>query len=239
MRGFTSDVAGLPNLFESLSMRIKICGLTQPDQAIAIATMGVSVLGFICVRQSPRYITPNAIQKITQALPPVDRFGVFANASLEHIQQTVAVGQLSGVQLHGQEQPTDCQKIRTALPNIELIKALRIRQPQDLDQVGDYAPYVDTFLLDAYHPEQLGGTGHTLDWRALQTFRPEKPWFLAGGLRPDNIAQALSLLSPNGIDLSSGVEHTPGDKDLTKVALLLEAVKTFTAAQSPHFYTPN
>ncbi|MEM7064104.1 MAG: phosphoribosylanthranilate isomerase [Cyanobacteria bacterium P01_B01_bin.77] len=206
-------------------MRIKICGLTQPDQAIEIATMGASVLGFICVKQSPRYVTPETIQTIVQTIPPIDRVGVFANAPLEQIEQTVALGQLNGVQLHGQESTTYCQTVRTALPNVELIKALRIRDLQDLDQVETYTPYVDTFLLDAYHPQHLGGTGHTLDWEALQTFRPERPWFLAGGLRPGNITQALSLLSPDGIDLSSGVEHSPGDKDLTKVAQLLQAVK--------------
>ena len=228
MRGFTNVVTGFPNLFESLSMRVKICGLTKTDQAVAIATMGASVLGFICVEQSPRHITPEAIYTITKALPPIDCFGVFANAPLLQIKQTVATGQLSGVQLHGQESIDYCQQLRSALPRVEIIKALRLQKPQDLDRVKDYAPYVDTFLLDAYHPEQLGGTGHTLNWKALQTFHPDKPWFLAGGLRPNNIAQALSLLSPNGIDLSSGVENAPGDKDLAKVAQLLETVTRLT-----------
>ncbi len=209
-------------------MRIKICGLTQIDQAVAIAQMGASVIGFICVRQSPRYVTPETIGTISQALPPIDRFGVFANAPLETIKPIVTAGQLSGVQLHGQESPTDCQSIRIAMPQIELIKALRIRSPKDLDQIKNYVPYVDTFLLDAYHPQQLGGTGQTLDWTALKTFCPEKPWFLAGGLRPDNITEALTLLSPDGIDLSSGVEQAPGDKDLTKVNQLIKAVSTIT-----------
>ncbi len=207
-------------------MRIKICGLTQTDQAVAIATMGASVLGFICVKQSPRYVTPAAIHTIVQELPPVDRFGVFANAPLDLIQQTVDIAHLNGVQLHGQESPNECQQIRLAIPQVELIKALRIRTPQDLEQVSQYAPYVDTFLLDAYHPQHLGGTGHTLDWKTLQTFHPERPWFLAGGLRPDNVTEALSMLSPDGIDLSSGVEIAPGNKDLAKVSQLIKAVRT-------------
>ena len=205
-------------------MRVKICGLTQPDQAAAIAAMGASVLGFICVKQSPRYVTPSTISTIVQTLPPIDRVGVFADASLEQIKQTVLTGQLSGIQLHGHESPAYCQQVRTALPQVEVIKALRIRHPQDLADVQDYAPHIDTFLLDTYHPTQLGGTGHTLDWSTLKTFRPERPWFLAGGLRPDNIIQALSLLSPDGIDISSGVENAPGDKDLTKVAQLFKAI---------------
>ncbi len=209
-------------------MRVKICGLTKPDQAVAIATMGASVLGFICVKQSPRYVSPPTIHSIVQELPPIDCFGVFADASMQQIEQTVDLGHLSGVQLHGQESPNYCQQLRMALPHVEIIKALRLRQPDDLEQLKTYAPYVDTFLLDAYHPDQLGGTGHTLDWQALQTFHPTKPWFLAGGLRPDNVAEALATLSPDGLDLSSGVEHSPGDKDLTKVAQLLATVKSIT-----------
>lgn len=212
-------------------MRVKICGLTRPDQATAIATMGASVLGFICVKQSPRYLSPDTIQVIVKQLPPIDCIGVFANAPIQQIVQTVTLGHLNGVQLHGQESPDYCQQIRRALPQVEIIKALRLRHPQDLEQLQNYTRYVDTFLLDAYHPEHLGGTGHTLDWKALQTFHPKKPWFLAGGLRPNNVGHALSILSPQGIDLSSGVEHAPGDKDLDKVAQLLATVKTITAAQ--------
>ncbi len=233
MRGFTNVVTGFPNLFESLFMRVKICGLTKTDQAVAISAMGASVLGFICVKQSPRYITPDTIHAITKELPPIDCFGVFANAPLHQIEQTVATGQLTGVQLHGQESLAYCQQLRAALPRVEIIKALRLQNPQDLDLVKNYAPGVDTFLLDAYHPEQLGGTGHTLNWKALQTFHPEKPWFLAGGLRPDNVEQALSLLSPDGIDLSSGVENAPGDKDLAKVAQLLDIISRLPDSQTP------
>jgi phosphoribosylanthranilate isomerase len=85
---------------------------------------------------------------------------------------------------------------------------------------------VDTLLLDAYHPQLLGGTGTTLDWTTLQEFRPNSPWLLAGGLTPDNILEALKRSQPNGIDLSSGVERSPGDKDLDKVALLFEKVQS-------------
>lgn len=229
MRVLVNSVTGYPNIFERLcllSMRVKICGLTKLDQAVAIASMGASVLGFICVQKSPRYITLDKIRQIVTCLPPIDCFGVFANASLEQIATTVAMGQLSGVQLHGQESPIDCQQVREALPDIELVKALRIRTVEELAQIVDYAPYVDTFLLDAYHPKQLGGTGQTLDWSMLQLFKPEKPWFLAGGLRPDNVKQALSILSPDGIDLSSGVENAPGDKNLAKVVELFQVIET-------------
>lgn len=208
-------------------MRIKICGITRADQGVAIAAGGASVLGFICVPQSPRYVTPATVGNIVQGLPQpwVDRFGVFADASLATIAEFVAQGRLSGVQLHGQETPQFCQQLRLAQPQVEIIKALRIRTAADLEQVEAYTPYVDTFLLDAYHPQQLGGTGKTLDWHSLQSFQPGRPWFLAGGLRPDNVAEALTQLSPDGIDVSSGVENAPGDKNLQQVARLIAAAR--------------
>ncbi|NEP15386.1 MAG: phosphoribosylanthranilate isomerase [Leptolyngbya sp. SIO4C1] len=202
-------------------MRIKICGITRADQGVAIAQLGATALGFICVPQSPRYVSPAQIGAITAQLPAgTGRVGVFANTDIQTIANTVRLGQLSAIQLHGAELPDYCQQVRQAIPTVELIKALRIRTADDLLQTPQYAPYVDTLLLDAYHPDQLGGTGQTLDWSALQQFRPERPWLLAGGLKPSNVATALAQLFPSGIDLSSGVERAPGDKDLAKVQKL-------------------
>ncbi|MBE9142607.1 phosphoribosylanthranilate isomerase [Planktothrix mougeotii] len=207
-------------------MRIKICGITQPDQGYAIAQLGVTVLGFICVPSSPRYITSAQIRNILKDLPnAVQTIGVFANASLEQIHQTVIETGLTGVQLHGHESPDFCDRLRQILPQIELIKAFRIQSQATLLQTQNYFNFIDTLLLDAYHPQQLGGTGHTLDWQSLQQFSPPCSWFLAGGLTPDNIQDALQQLKPDGIDLSSGVERSPGDKDLAKVRQLLKAIE--------------
>jgi len=207
-------------------MRIKICGITQPEQGREIAAAGATALGFICVSASPRYVTPEQIRAVTQQLPPdVNRIGVFADAGLDDIVNTAIVGELSGLQLHGKESPQFCQQLHQRLPQLEIIKALRIRQTSDLTLTPAYEPVVDALLLDAYHPDQLGGTGQTLDWSALKTFRPAKPWFLAGGLNPDNIQTALTQLKPDGIDLSSGVEHAPGDKDLEKVQQLFAQLR--------------
>ncbi|PMB19920.1 phosphoribosylanthranilate isomerase [Fischerella thermalis] len=204
-------------------MRIKICGITQPQQGKAIADLGATALGFICVTTSPRYVTIKQIQAVVEKLPSkVDSIGVFANTPPEKIKQTVVDGGLTGVQLHGDESPEFCQQLRELLPGVEIIKALRIRTATDLDKTTIYNLFVDTLLLDAYHPQQLGGTGKTLDWQLLQNFQPSRPWFLAGGLTPHNILEALSQVKPTGIDLSSGVERAPGDKDLQKVAQLFE-----------------
>ncbi len=207
-------------------MRVKICGITQPQQGKAIASLGATALGFICVPTSPRYVQIAQIQAVVEQLPErIDKIGVFANTTIEEIIQTVLNSGLTGVQLHGDESPEFCQILRQSLPDVEIIQALRVRSLEDIDKAAAYAVWVDTLLLDAYHAQQLGGTGKTLDWIMLQQFSPSYPWFLAGGLTPDNIMEALSQINPSGIDLSSGVELTPGDKDLDKVAKLFEKLR--------------
>ncbi len=218
-----------------MNLRIKICGITNLEQGRAIANLGATALGFILVPSSPRYISPTQLAFIIPYLPdPVEAIlprnlktiGVFADSSLEEISQIVRSTGLNAVQLHGQETPEYCRVLRQQLPTVELIKALRIRSAKDLENTISYETVVDTLLLDAYHPQLLGGTGHTLDWSMLQNFTPTCPWFLAGGLNPDNILEALSKLNPDGIDLSSGVELAPGNKDLSKVEKLFQQLKT-------------
>ena len=213
------------------NLRIKICGITQPEQGRAIAQLGATALGFICAPTSPRYVTVQQIAAIVSNLPIdfetgtcCDRIGVFVNADLELICQTVELGHLNGVQLHGDETPELCDRLRQALPGIELIKALRIQSTESLEATHHYQN-VDALLLDAYHPTLIGGTGKTLDWSALHHFCPTIPWFLAGGLNPGNILDALACSNPNGIDLSSGVETSPGNKDLNQVARLFEILQ--------------
>lgn len=218
-------------------MRIKICGITQPEQGQAIAQMGASALGFICVRSSPRYVTPEQIRAITTAVTEstsrdVLSVGVFADESLAELNQIVKVAGLNAVQLHGHESPDFCQQVRSHLPSVAIIKAFRIRSAADLAQIDAFTEVVDALLLDAYHPHLLGGTGKTLDWDTLRQFQPPLPWFLAGGLTPENVQEALAQLQPSGIDLSSGVERSPGDKDLTKVAKLFEALMSLSVSRN-------
>lgn len=213
-------------------MRVKICGITKSDQGNAIANMGATALGFICVEASPRYVSPAQLQILTRDLPShIQKIGVFANAEIEEIQSIVKETALTGVQLHGSESPEYCQKLREILPQVEIIKAFKIRDAASLNSIEAYSESADTFLLDAYHPQLLGGTGKTLDWQSLHTFQPSRPWLLAGGLTPENIKTALNQLQPHGIDLSSGVERSPGDKDLKKVARLFEQLQLLGSGQ--------
>jgi phosphoribosylanthranilate isomerase len=207
-------------------MRIKICGITQVNQAKAIADFGATALGFIAVASSPRYVNPRQIQEIIINLPEkIDKIGVFANAETDIIAKIVKDTGLTAVQLHGKETIDFCQKLRDILPDIEIIKALRIKDQDDLKLTEVYNNFVDTLLLDAYHPQMLGGTGKTLDWEILKDFQPSLPWFLAGGLTPDNIIDCLQQVQPDGIDLSSGVERSPGDKDLKLVDNLFQQLR--------------
>jgi phosphoribosylanthranilate isomerase len=210
-------------------MRVKICGITQPEQGKAIAYAGATALGFICVPSSPRYVSAALIRAVIIQLPEnIDNIGVFANSTVDEIAQTVTDSGLTGVQLHGDESTEFCDELRQSLPDVEIIKAFRIRSLEDFDKAATYTTIVNTLLLDAYHPQQLGGTGKTLDWNMLQQFSPSCPWFLAGGLTPDNIVEALNQVKPSGIDLSSGVERAPGDKDLDKVAQLFARLREKT-----------
>ena len=216
-------------------LEVKICGITQVRQGVAIAQQGATALGYICTTKSPRYITPDDIAPITAAVraahPEVQHFGVFVNEGVAAMIAIARTADLSVLQLHGDETPAICQLLRDALemadlPNVQIVKALRIRTTEDLTEARRYVPAVDALLLDAYHPDQLGGTGKTLDWQSLKEFSPGCPWSLAGGLTPNNVLDALSQLSPNGIDLSSGVERSPGDKDMNKVEQLFEQLRS-------------
>ncbi|MDJ0553416.1 MAG: phosphoribosylanthranilate isomerase [Microcoleaceae cyanobacterium MO_207.B10] len=220
-------------------MRVKICGITKADQGQAIARMGATALGFICVPTSPRYITPEQIRNIIEKLPPnIDKIGVFVNTKTNLISEIVMNTKLNGVQLHGEESPEFCYQLHQLIPHVEIIKALRIKSPQDLIRANIYVNHVNTVLLDAYHPDKFGGTGQTLDWQIIKKFNPNLPWLLAGGITPDNVTKAMQQFLSNfqdkqdnikltnktfsGIDLSSGVETSPGDKDLAKVTRLFE-----------------
>jgi phosphoribosylanthranilate isomerase len=207
-------------------LRIKICGITQLAQGRSIVSYGATDLGFICVAASPRYVSPEHLQTLVPELQSrVNCIGVFADEKLETLVKITQATGFGSIQLHGQESLAYCQNLQEQLPDQEIIKAWRVRTTEDLYTVQTYSSIVDTLLLDAYHPQALGGTGHTLDWQSLLDFKPAIPWFLAGGLNPGNISIALSQLDPNGIDLSSGVEVSPGIKDLNLVQDLLAEVR--------------
>jgi len=207
---------------------LKICGLRDSVQAAAVARLGVDAIGVIGVPGSPRYLEPGqrpALFAAVQAAAPVCQ-GVLVVADPDDGQLAELAGEQGHgvVQLHGSETPQRCQQLRARL-GCTIWKALRIRSPHDLQQAWDYVQAVDALLLDAWVPDQLGGTGHRIPSEWLQGFAPPLPWWLAGGIRADRVAPLLAQLRPTGLDASSGVERAPGDKDLALVQALVAAVR--------------
>ena len=217
---------------------LKICGLRDPAQAAAVAQLGVDAIGVIGVPGSPRFLEaeqrPALFAAMRAAAPGCCGVLVVADP-LEQQWPQLELGQGHAVvQLHGSETPQLCDQLRSRL-GCEIWKALRIRRPEDLQRAVDYALVVDALLLDAWVPDQLGGTGHPIPIEWLQGFTPVLPWWLAGGIRADRVPGLLTQLGPTGLDASSGVERSPGDKDIGQVATLLAAVRAagLTAPSPP------
>ncbi|BAQ62427.1 phosphoribosylanthranilate isomerase [Geminocystis sp. NIES-3708] len=208
-------------------MRVKICGITNLEQGLAIVNSGADTLGFICVAKSPRYVNNEIIKNIIQQLPKeISKIGIFVNENIDNLIKTVQETGLTGIQLHGEESTAFCAQLREFLPDIEIIKAFRYQNPESLALLDSYIPVIDTILLDAYQQGVYGGTGKILNWLELLNFRPSRPWLLAGGINPDNVLNALEILKCDGIDVSSGVEISPGNKDLDKIRQLFQKLNT-------------
>ena len=215
-----------------MSPLLKICGLTQPGQAQAIAALGVDALGVIAVPGSPRWLAPPLRPAVFAAAcaanPNCQGVLVVADPADAELAELRLAGGHRVVQLHGAETPERCAALRQQLDGA-LWKALRIRSPQDLQRAQAYAGVVDALLLDAYVPDQLGGTGQAIPLEWLTSVELPIPWWLAGGLNAQRVTPVLQALGPTGLptglDASSGVERSPGDKDLTKVAALVDAVR--------------
>jgi phosphoribosylanthranilate isomerase len=207
-----------------MSVRIKICGITNPDDARAAVEAGADALGFVFCAGSPRVVAPRVVAEITRGLPGhVLRVGVFVNSAPTTILQTVSACRLDAVQLHGDESPEFCD----ALAPFPVWKAFRVRSHDVLQQLAAYRDMTAAWLLDSYVEGQPGGTGATFNWDlALEARQLAHPIVLAGGLTPENVAEAVRRARPAAVDASSGVESTPGRKDADKVRRFIAAVRS-------------
>jgi phosphoribosylanthranilate isomerase len=209
--------------------RLKICGLRDPEQAAAIAAMGVDAIGVVAVPTSPRFLAvedrPPLFAAARGARPGLLGVVVTADPGDQEIPTLLPAQGHQVVQLHGSESVEDCQHLRRQLgPEMLLWKALRIRSREDLQRARAYAGVVDALLLDAWVPDQLGGTGQAIPLSWLEGFCPSLPWWLAGGLTPETVAAAIEACHPHGVDASSGVEERPGWKNLARVRHLVDRV---------------
>lgn len=211
-------------------MRVKICGLTRAEDAKAAQAFGAWALGFIFYPKSKRFIVAATAKTIIATLPATAQpIGVFVNQTDEAISIAKDAG-LKGIQLHGDETPDDIARVRTAFSG-KIIKALRPKSETDLQAIAGYQGLADYILLDAAVGNEYGGTGHTGDWSLAQKAADFGiPVIVAGGLCPDNIAAAYAQTNPYALDLSSGVEASPGIKDHAKLQALFANIKGSTHA---------
>jgi len=203
-----------------VDVKVKICGITNVEDALAAADAGADALGFVFADASKRFLTIDAAEAITRRLPPSPmRVGVFVDSPTEMVAEAVQRCGLAMAQFHGSEPPEFCGQF-----GVMAMKAFRVKDAASLDAIAEYN--VDAILLDAYVPGQAGGTGAAFDWRlALAARKFGKPIFLAGGLTPENVGNAVRLAQPFGVDVSSGVEKDPRHKDLDKVRRFVAAVR--------------
>jgi len=202
-------------------VKVKICGITNEDDALQAVDAGADALGFVFYNLSPRCITFAAAERIIRRLPPfVSAVGVFVNNPATFIASAVERSGIGVVQLHGDESPAFCAGLR-----YKVVKAFRVRDITSLEAIRNFP--VSGYLLDAYVPGTYGGTGLAFNWETARVAKQYGPIILAGGLKPSNVLKAVETVAPYGIDVSSGVESAPGKKDHAKVAELIRRAKNF------------
>jgi phosphoribosylanthranilate isomerase len=201
-------------------VKIKICGITNLEDALLAAELGADALGFIFYAKSPRHVDPEAAREIIVQLPPfVAAVGVFVDEAAAVVQELAAKVGLDWVQLHGQESPEYCRSLGR-----KVIKGFRIQDENSLSRLADYHGAAQALLLDTYKKGQVGGTGEIFDWHLARKAKKYGYIILAGGLTSDNVAQAIATAGPAAVDAASGVEAAPGKKDTEKMRAFFKAV---------------
>lgn len=204
-----------------MPIKVKICGVTSLDDAMACVEAGTDALGLNFYEPSPRFLTLEKAAEITKHMPPfVARVGLFVNASEDTVRRTIEKTGINTLQFHGDETPEFCSKFAP----MKVIKAFRMQGADTLRQLADYN--VDAWLLDSYEAGTPGGTGMIFSWDLARQAKDEgKPIILAGGLDPENVAEAIHETWPYAVDVASGVESEKGKKDISMVRRFIETVR--------------
>jgi phosphoribosylanthranilate isomerase len=203
-----------------METKVKICGITSAADGLAAAGAGADMIGLMFYAGSPRHITLPQAEEIVRALPPfVLRVGVFVNPVPAQVLEAISACGLNILQFHGDEESAFCTQF-----GVMSMKAIRVQNRDSLAVLEHF--HTDAFLLDAYSKSGLGGTGEKFNWDlAVEARKFGKPVFLAGGLTPENVADAVKKVRPFSVDVSSGVESAPGKKDAEKIRRFVQAVK--------------
>jgi phosphoribosylanthranilate isomerase len=210
--------------------KIKICGLTNLEDARFAAGALIDYLGFIFYDKSPRYIEPGEAGAIINWIEGPKKVGVFVNQPLDDVNRIAKETGLDLVQLHGDESLEYCQQVEK--PVIKVIHITVETSKEDLKtQIEKYAEVAKYLLFDSKVGDQWGGTGKTFDWHMLQEITEDVPFFLSGGLNASNVKEAISTISPYAIDVSSGIEEKPGLKDFDKIDALMDEMRAIWEEQ--------
>ncbi len=200
-------------------LKVKICGITRLDDALAAAEYGADALGFVFYKKSPRYIDPLDAADIIKKLPPfITTTGLFVNEEEDKVRAVVRTAGLDVIQFHGDETPEFVSRFRE-----RVIRAVRVKDEESLRSISGYD--VNAFLFDAYSPDLYGGTGKKFDWEVIRETGMMGRFILAGGLDPENVGIAVNLVNPYGVDVSSGVEASPGVKDHRKIKAFIRKAR--------------
>lgn len=204
-----------------MSVKVKICGITNAPDALAAVDAGADMIGLMFYERSPRHVTSRTATEIARQVPPfVVKVGVFVNAPEDRVRRAIRECGLNLLQFHGDETPEYCVQF-----GLMSLKAFRIRDVDSLKTLPAYP--TDAWLLDTYAPGKPGGTGETFNWDlAVEAQRFGRPVFLAGGLTPENVAEAVRKVQPYAVDVSSGVESAPGKKDPDKIRRFITAARS-------------
>jgi phosphoribosylanthranilate isomerase len=202
-------------------IRIKVCGITNIEDAINISEAGVDALGFI-LAESPRKIELSKVLEISKELPPfVSRVAVVVNPTRKEIEKMERSKVFDYVQFHGSEDVNIIKKCK-----LKTIKAIKIENKSSLEEISKYNDFVDYFLFDTKIGEKIGGTGQSFNWETLKESSIKKPFILAGGLGPENIIEAIKTIRPNAVDLNSKVELYPGKKDIRLIKETIDRINS-------------
>jgi phosphoribosylanthranilate isomerase len=205
-------------------VRVKICGITRPEDAELAVALGAWAIGLIFHEPSPRAVELATAAAIGEEFKrQVEVAGVFVNRDLGEVAEIADACSLTVLQLHGDEGPLYCEEIRRRT-GLKVMKAARVRDAASLQALNAFRQ-VDFHLVDAHHPDLFGGTGETFDWDLLRGRRSKVPLVLSGGLTPDNVADAIRATRPWGVDSASGTEASPGVKDPAKVTAFIRAAE--------------
>ncbi|MCE5194800.1 MAG: phosphoribosylanthranilate isomerase [Nitrospiraceae bacterium] len=202
-------------------VRVKICGITNLDDALAAVDFGADALGFVFFKKSPRCITPSNAKKIIKKLPPfITTVGLFVNEGRDKMETISKLAGLNAIQLHGNETSSACN-----IKGCKIIKAIRIESISNLELITKYKDKVSAILLDTYSSAKFGGTGKIFNWDIALEAKKFGRIILAGGLNPENISEAVNYVQPYAVDVSSGVEAEKGRKDHKKMKMFIERAK--------------